>query len=116
MSKIKLPVRVERYGKVHVLFDAEGSFLAKTDGIEAHRLPSSLEAIADALNASVELLAALGDLELRMTQTILASNVGKKKDRTDFLRGQLERMRGEARAAITKASVLSSVAPPGKKL
>lgn len=44
----------------------------------------------------------LKELELRMTQAILASNIGKK-NQTDFLRGELERLKVIARAAIARA-------------
>jgi hypothetical protein len=53
--------------------------------------------------AAPDLLAALEDSELRMTQAILASGIGKPQNRTDFLLGELERMRDTARAAIAKA-------------
>lgn len=53
--------------------------------------------------AAPDMLAALADIELRVTQATIASTIGKKKDRTDFLRGELERMASQARAAIEKA-------------
>ena len=47
-----------------------------------------------------ELIKALKEIELRTTQARLASTIGKKKDRTDFLRNELERIGKVARAAI----------------
>ena len=47
-----------------------------------------------------ELLKALEEIELRTTQARIASTIGKKKDRTDFLRHELERIGKVARAAI----------------
>ncbi len=49
-----------------------------------------------------DLLAALADVELRCTQARIASTIGKGKDRTDFLRGELERIAKCARAAIAR--------------
>ena len=46
------------------------------------------------------LIAALEDVELSCTQARLASQIGKKKDRTEFLRGALERIANAARTAI----------------
>lgn len=43
---------------------------------------------------------ALADVELRCTQDRMASTIGKKKDRTDFLRGALDRISAAARAAL----------------
>ena len=54
-----------------------------------------------ALNA--ELVAALQDTALRATQAKIASTIGKGKDRTEFLREELERISDQARAAIAKA-------------
>lgn len=45
------------------------------------------------------MLEVLQDLELRMTQAILASHIGKK-NKTEFLRGELERMRTIIRATL----------------
>jgi hypothetical protein len=39
-----------------------------------------------------ELLEALKDIELRCTQARLASGIGRKKDQTDFLLSELERI------------------------
>ncbi len=52
----------------------------------------------------ITLAAALCDVELRCTQAILASRIGKKKGKDDFLRGELERISGQARIAILKAT------------
>ena len=52
---------------------------------------------------NAELVAALLDVELRCTQARIASTIGKGKDRTNFLRGELERIAGQARAALDKA-------------
>lgn len=49
-----------------------------------------------------DLLAAIQEVDLRTTQAVIASTIGKKKDHTDFLRGELERIRECARAAIAK--------------
>lgn len=61
------------------------------------------EANARLISAAPELLAALADVDLRCAQARLASGIGKKKDRTDFLLGELERIAKHARAAIEKA-------------
>lgn len=58
------------------------------------------------LSATVsDLLAALEDVELSLTQARIASTIGKKsgQKQADFLRSQLERIGLEARAAINKA-------------
>lgn len=54
--------------------------------------------------AAPGLLAALESIDLRLTQARIASEIGKKKDadRVEFLRGQLEEIRKDARAAIAK--------------
>jgi len=54
--------------------------------------------------AGPALLEALEDVELRCTQARIASTIGKGKDRTEFLRGELERISAQARAAIARAS------------
>ena len=59
---------------------------------------------AQLLAAAPNLLAALEDVELRCTQARIASTIGKEKGRADFLRGELERIAGQARAAIAKAT------------
>ena len=65
----------------------------------------ALEDERDRLRAqNAELVAALEDVELRCTQAKIASTIGKGKDRTDFLRGELERIAEQARAAIAKAT------------
>lgn len=50
------------------------------------------------------LLESVEDIRLRVTQAILASKIGKKKDRTEFLRGELERIGKVADAAIIRAT------------
>ena len=47
-----------------------------------------------------QLEAALVDTELRCTQARIASTIGKKKGKDDFLRNELERIAQHARAAI----------------
>lgn len=61
------------------------------------------EANARLIAAAPELLAALQDVALRCTQARIASTIGKKKDRSDFLRGELERIAQHAEAVIAKA-------------
>ena len=45
---------------------------------------------------------ALREVELRMTQARIASGIGKKKNQTEFLLGELERTQQVARDALAK--------------
>lgn len=54
--------------------------------------------------AAPDLLAALEDVELRATQARIASTIGKRVGKADFLRSELERIGDAARAAIAKAT------------
>lgn len=54
-------------------------------------------------NNNPALVEALADVELRLTQARLAASVGKKKDRTDFLLGEIERIGAIARSALAQA-------------
>ena len=62
------------------------------------------QANARLIAAAPELLATLGDVELRCTQARIASTIGKK-DQTEFLRGELERIAEHARAILAKVNV-----------
>ena len=53
--------------------------------------------------AAPDLLAALRDVELRLTQARLASTIGKQKGKADFLLGEIGRVGDVASAAIRKA-------------
>lgn len=77
------------------LSDAEAPFYR--DAIEIDRLR--------AVNA--QLLAALQDADMRATQAIIASDIGRKAQpkRADFLYGEMERLREQVRAAIAKAKL-----------
>ena len=52
------------------------------------------------LEALAKLVTALEEIELRTAQARIASTIGKKKDRTDFLCNELQRIQKVARAAI----------------
>ena len=60
------------------------------------------EKVADIIAEHDALRAALENVELRVTQAIIASGIGSKKDRTDFLRGELTRIAEHTRAALSK--------------
>jgi hypothetical protein len=60
------------------------------------------EANARLIAAAPEMLEALEDVELRCTQARIASTIGKK-DQTEFLRSELERIAEHARAILAKA-------------
>jgi len=75
------------------ILDAQSAWIATTGDVQTAHL----------IAAAPDLLAALEDVELRCTQARIASTIGKKKDRSDFLRGELERIAISARAAIAKA-------------
>ena len=47
-----------------------------------------------------KLAEALRDTELRTTQARIASGIGKRKNQTEFLLGELERIAGAARQAL----------------
>jgi hypothetical protein len=68
-----------------------------------YRDPDVEEANAALIAAAPDLLAALQDLELRATQATLASGIHPRKNHTDFLLGELGRMKDVALAAIAKA-------------
>jgi len=70
---------------------------SKTNNLE------EAEANARLIAAAPDLLEAICDLELRMTQAALASGIGPRKNHTDFLLGELGRMKDVARAAIARA-------------
>jgi len=57
-----------------------------------------------------DLLAALEDVELRCTQTRIASNIGKKSGlkQADFLRRELERIATAARTAIAQVKAVKA--------
>ena len=64
---------------------------------------NSCEAERDRLKAEKEeLVKALQDTELRATQAKIASTIGKRKDRTEFLREELEHISDQARAAVAR--------------
>ena len=50
------------------------------------------------------LLAALLDIELRCTQERIASQIGRRKGKDEFLRGALERISQRARKALEDAT------------
>jgi len=52
-----------------------------------------------------ELAKALEDIELRTTQARLAASIGTKKDRTEFLLGELDRIASVAVIALAKAGL-----------
>jgi len=54
-----------------------------------------------------EPLKALREVDLRITQAILASNIGRKKNRTEFLLGELERIKTVVRDALAKTDLTS---------
>ena len=68
--------------------------------------PRALEHLATIKAERDELRAALADVELRCTQARLASGIGKKKDRTQFLIGELDRIAARAEAELAKAGKL----------
>ena len=78
--------------------------IAETVCAEAGTVSEEEAANARLIAAAPELLAALEDVELRCTQARIASTIGREKGRVDFLRGELERIAGQARAAIAKAT------------
>ena len=71
--------------------------------INGRELVGTDETIHKLRAQNAELVAALEDVALRCTQAKIASTIGKGKDRTDFLRGELERIAEQARAAIARA-------------
>ena len=54
-------------------------------------------------HAASALYEVLKDIDLRTTQARLASNIGRKKNHTEFLLGELERITGIARSALAQA-------------
>lgn len=56
-------------------------------------------------NSHAALIAALESVELRLTQTRLASNIGRESSvrKADFLRGQCESIARDVRTAINAA-------------
>ena len=77
--------------------------------MRAHRIYENAAALGaceaerDQLKAEkAELVKALQDTELRATQAKIASTIGKRKDRTEFLREELEHISDQARAAVAR--------------
>jgi hypothetical protein len=77
---------------------------------------SETAAERDRLREQVKtLLAACKDIDLRVTQTVIASGIGKQKDRIGFLLGELERIKGVALDAIKNhAAYRASVESDGQ--
>ena len=77
-------------------------------GANANRITACVnacEGIADPETVVPDMLAALRDIDLRTTQAIIANDIGNpsKKKQIRFLLGEIERIKGVARAAIAKA-------------
>lgn len=88
------PPLFARDGKT--VYNAEGfAFAHCSDEQEA-------EAITRALNAVPKMRAALQSVDLRLTQTRLASNIGRESSvkKADFLRGQCESIAQDVRAVL----------------
>ena len=95
MKRDTRPGPQAKYSK-HIKHAYDGADIETKMMIDDERKLTTLRAERD------ELLAALADVELRCTQAKMASTIGKGKDRTEFLRGELERISEHARAAIAR--------------
>ena len=91
--------------EVHHGFDVTGYPCFYIHGLsgEQKRDKSALEANAHLIAAAPDLAEALEDVCLRVTQAKMASRIGKKKDRTEFLLGELDRIAEQVMAALAKA-------------
>jgi len=108
-----LPWQCKRENDGLIAFRISGAGLILADvlfrGIIEHA-PSKKTALANAelivqaVNEHAGLKDALADIDLRATQARLASKIGKRKNRTDFLLGELERMQTVARAALARCA------------
>lgn len=65
--------------------------------------PEEAQSNAALIAAAPDLLEALKDVDLRVTQACIASTTVKSKDRSEFLRGELRRIQAEACAALAAA-------------
>lgn len=97
------PTHGERRAEIANVFTAKnpGSDLS----VASDCFSKEEEANARLIAASPELLAALKEIDLRLTQTRLASNIGKKKtdkERANFLQSQIEAINKDIRDAIAK--------------
>jgi hypothetical protein len=82
---------------------AERFIIVSADGETEVCGPVDNAADAPVLAAAWEMREALENADLRCTQARLASNISKKANQADFLRGELERIQAVCRAAIHKA-------------
>ncbi len=98
---LKLPWKQHKFLKTYAnVRDNEDSCVADCGSRCNQKAQARAAFIVKAANSHANLVSALEDVELRITQARLASTIGKKTGKLEFLQNELNRIGKMAREAI----------------